>query len=65
MKINFGYKKLYIGGTLCEAADNRKHEVLCPATEKGIAEIAWATKADTEKALKVREKVLSTGAIYL
>lgn len=50
--MNFGYKKLYIGGTLCEAADNRKHEVLCPGTEEGIAEIAWATKADTEKALE-------------
>lgn len=50
--MNFGYKKLYIGGALCEAAGNGVHEVMCPGTEKGIAEIAWATKADTEKALE-------------
>ncbi len=50
--MDFGYRKLYIGGNLCDAATNRKQSVLCPATEETIAEIAWATPADTQKALE-------------
>lgn len=50
--MKFGYKKLYIGGSLRDAASNRKQAVICPGTEETIAEIAWATNEDTQKALE-------------
>lgn len=53
--MKFGYKKLYIGGELREAADGAKHDVLCPATEEVIASIAWAGAADAEAALAAAE----------
>jgi succinate-semialdehyde dehydrogenase/glutarate-semialdehyde dehydrogenase len=48
----FGYKKLYIGGKLIDANNNRRKEVFCPASEEIIGEVAWADSTDTEKALK-------------
>ena len=48
---NFGYKKLYIDGVLVDASSNAKKDVICPATDTSIAEIAWATKEDALKAL--------------
>lgn len=50
--MNFGYYKLYIGGQLVDAEDNEKAEVICPATGEKVAEVAWAGKADAEKALE-------------
>lgn len=54
----FGYKKMYIDGKLVDAADKQKHTVYCPATDTPVAEIAWATKADTERALVSAKKAL-------
>jgi len=54
--MNFGYKKLYIGGKLIDAASGARKEVICPATEKVVAEIAWAGKEDAELALKEAQK---------
>ncbi len=50
--MNFDYRRLYIGGNSCDAATGRKQNVICPATEQTIAEIAWATPVDTQKALE-------------
>ncbi|WP_420400490.1 aldehyde dehydrogenase family protein [Flagellimonas sp.] len=49
--LKYGHKKLYIDGKLSEAADQKKFEVICPATEEPIATIAWANQVDTQRAL--------------
>ncbi|MBC6998033.1 aldehyde dehydrogenase family protein [Cytophaga sp. FL35] len=49
--LKYGHKNLYIDGELQPAFDNRKFEVISPATENGIATIAWAGPKDTLKAL--------------
>ncbi|MGX5856559.1 aldehyde dehydrogenase family protein [Dyadobacter jiangsuensis] len=54
--MHFGYKQLYIGGKLMDAASGEKQEVVCPATEKVVGEIAWAGKADAELALAEAQK---------
>lgn len=54
--MEFGYKKMYIGGTLCESASGKTAEVVCPATGKAIATLAIATREDTERALLEAQK---------
>jgi succinate-semialdehyde dehydrogenase / glutarate-semialdehyde dehydrogenase len=54
--MDFGYKQLYIDGKLCDAEGGRKRDIFCPGTEEKIAELAWATKADAEAALKSAQK---------
>lgn len=53
--MNFGIKKLYIDGLLTESANGKYHEVICPADEQNIAQIAWATEADTQKTLEAAQ----------
>ncbi len=55
-KLNFGYKKLYIDGELVDASNGNTFEVICPADELPAATIAWASSADTERALKSAQK---------
>ena len=50
--MKFGYKKLYINGTLRDASDGGTYEVVCPADETAIASIAWALESDTQQALE-------------
>lgn len=50
--LKFGHKKLYINGELTEASNGKIFEVVCPADEKPTATIAWASKEDTEMALR-------------
>lgn len=50
--MNFGYKKLYINGTLQDAEKGYRQKVICPANGKEVAMIAEAGKKDTIKALK-------------
>lgn len=54
--LKFGHKKLYIDGVLCDASEGKVFEVICPADEKPTGTIAWATKADTQRALESAEK---------
>ena len=54
--MSFGYKKLYIGGELVDASGNRKKDIICPGTDEKVAEIAWATISDAERALNSAEK---------
>jgi len=53
---NFGYKKLYIDGKLVDGVNNRKVDVVCPATGEVIAQVAEASKADTEATLIAAKK---------
>ena len=50
-KLKFGNKKLYINGTLKNASQGETFDVICPANEQVIANLAWASKEDTELAL--------------
>ena len=52
----FDNLKLYIGGELVDATDGETHPIICPANEEKVAEVAWANKADAEKALKAAQK---------
>jgi len=54
--MNFGYKKLYIGGKLLDAVSGAKKEVICPATNEVVGEVAWAGKEDAEIALDEAQK---------
>lgn len=54
--LKFGHKKLYIEGQLTESSNGRTFEVICPADEKPVATVAWASKEDTQRALKSAQK---------
>ncbi len=54
--MNFGYKKMYIGGKLVDAISGEKHKVICPATEEEVGEIAWAGVEDAQLALEAAQK---------
>lgn len=49
--MNFGKKRLYIGGQLVEASNDCTYDLICPGDESLIGSIAWAQSVDTEKAL--------------
>lgn len=53
---NFGYKKLYINGKLVDGVNAKKLDVICPATGEVIAQVAAASKADTENTLIAAQK---------
>lgn len=48
----FGYKKLYINGELRDANDGARQDVICPANDEVVAQIAWAGEADALAALE-------------
>ena len=52
----FGYKKLYINGELVDGVNAKKIDVICPATGEVIAQVAAASKTDTENALVAAQK---------
>ncbi|TXF87972.1 aldehyde dehydrogenase family protein [Neolewinella aurantiaca] len=54
--MKFGHKQLYIDGKLCDAADGKTFDVICPGDESIVATIAWAGRADTERALVSAQK---------
>ena len=54
--MKFGHKKLYIDGQLRDASTGESFDVICPADETAIANIAWASKKDTELALTSAQK---------
>ena len=53
--MDFGHKKLYIGGELMEAATADTQDVICPGTEESVANVAWAGQKDAEKALQAAQ----------
>lgn len=54
--MNFGYKKLYIGGQLRDAISGAKKDVICPATNEVVGQVAWAGVEDAELALVEAQK---------
>jgi succinate-semialdehyde dehydrogenase/glutarate-semialdehyde dehydrogenase len=54
--MDFGYKKLYIGGNLIDAASFAKKDIICPGTGESVGQIAWAGIKDAEKALEAAQK---------
>ena len=54
--MNFGYKKMYIGGQLCDGVAAKCSDVICPATGESVAQLAIATREDTERALVEAQK---------
>lgn len=55
--LKFGNKKLYINGELKDASNGgASFDVICPADEKAVANIAWASREDTEHALKTAQE---------
>ncbi|ADV47760.1 aldehyde dehydrogenase family protein [Cellulophaga sp. E16_2] len=58
MKTNlkFGHKKLYINGELRDASNGASFDVICPADEQVVANLAWASKEDTQLALSSAQK---------
>jgi len=54
--MNYGYKKMYIGGQLKDALSGERRKVICPATEACVGEVAYADAADAEVALQEAQK---------
>lgn len=54
--MNFGYKKMYIGGKLVDAISEEKKDVINPALEESVGTIAYAGKDDAELALVEAQK---------
>ncbi|PWJ55559.1 succinate-semialdehyde dehydrogenase/glutarate-semialdehyde dehydrogenase [Dyadobacter jejuensis] len=54
--MEFGYKRLYIGGKLVDAISTERKEVVCPATNQVVATIAWAGREDALLALDEAQK---------
>ncbi|SHJ11249.1 aldehyde dehydrogenase family protein [Pseudozobellia thermophila] len=50
--LKFGHKNLYFDGELKAALNDKKFEVISPATEKAVATISWADISDTQKTLE-------------
>ena len=56
MIMDFGVKKMYIGGRLCESVAGTQKEIISPATGECIAKLCVAAKEDTELALQEAQK---------
>ncbi|MFR9534458.1 MAG: aldehyde dehydrogenase family protein [Rikenellaceae bacterium] len=54
--MNFGNKKMYIDGCLCESESGLTQDIICPATGEVIATLDFASAADTERALEAAQK---------
>lgn len=61
--MQFGHKQLYIDGELCDAANGKTFDVICPGDESVIASVAWAGKVDTERALASAQKGFKTWSV--
>ncbi|MCG8579319.1 MAG: aldehyde dehydrogenase family protein, partial [Bacteroidales bacterium] len=54
--MNYGYKKMYIGGQMVDAISGAKKDVINPALEESVGSIAYAQKEDAELALLEAQK---------
>lgn len=52
--------KMYINGELSDAVSGKKHQVICPATEEAVAEVAWGGEADAQAALQASADAFET-----
>ena len=51
-------KKMFIDGKWCDAENGKRAEVINPATEEAITEIAYGGRAETRQALEAAEKAM-------
>ena len=49
MIMDFGVKKMYIGGRLCESVAGTQKEIISPATGECIAKLCVESKEDSEE----------------
>jgi acyl-CoA reductase-like NAD-dependent aldehyde dehydrogenase len=54
--------ELYIGGTWQEASNGERRDVINPATAKKIADVAWATTADADRAVARAKEAFHNGS---
>ncbi len=54
--MEFGYKKMYIDGQLCDSASGKTQDVICPATGEVIATLAVASIEDSQRALESAQR---------
>ena len=54
--MNFGYLKMYLNGQLIDASNEQRQDIICPANEEKISEVAWASKEDELVALTSAQK---------
>jgi len=52
-------KRLYIDGKWCNADSGRTYEVINPATEEVLAEIAYGGRAETKRAVEAAHRAMS------
>ena len=50
------YHRVYIDGALRDADGGRRMSVVCPATERVVAEVAWASASDAQAALDAAQR---------
>jgi succinate-semialdehyde dehydrogenase / glutarate-semialdehyde dehydrogenase len=50
--------RLFIDGKWCDADSGKTHPVVNPATEEGIAEVAWGGRAETRRALEAAQRAM-------
>jgi succinate-semialdehyde dehydrogenase/glutarate-semialdehyde dehydrogenase len=58
--MKFGYLPLYIDGELRDAVSGERHQVICPATDEVIAEVAKAGPEDARIALESAQGAFET-----
>src|SRR6266581_518288 len=51
-------KRMYIDGKWCEAENGRTYEVINPATEEVLAEIAYGGRTETRRALEAAARAM-------
>ena len=52
------YRKMYIDGQWCDAADGKRYDVINPATEGVVAQVAFGTRADCQRAIAAASKAM-------
>ncbi len=52
------YRQLYIDGQWCDAANGKRLDVINPATEEAIAQVAYGTREDCRRAVAAAAKAM-------
>jgi aldehyde dehydrogenase (NAD+) len=54
---------LFINGEWVESQGDERHKTINPATEEALAEVAWATEADVDRAVEAARKAFATWSV--
>lgn len=52
------YRKMYIDGQWCDAADGKRYDVINPATEGVVAQVAFGDRGDCKRAIAAAAKAM-------